>query len=118
VGPNVRLLTRFVIMIDMILYALRQLGTEVPFIIVLIGCIITACILWRRAPASSLYIILACVFTMVLLFMYPFSWAIVLANRYQNIPGINTAFSVGWSVARGIATVLFVIAVYAGRKQA
>src|SRR5208282_5522405 len=65
----VRLLTRFAIMIDMILYALRQLATEVPLILVLIGCIITACILWRRAPAASVYIILACVFTLVLLFM-------------------------------------------------
>jgi hypothetical protein len=105
-------------MIDMILYALRQLGTEVPLILVLIGCIVTACIFWRRAPSPSLYVILACVFTLILLFMYPFSWAFVLANGYQNTPGISTAFSVGWSVARGIATVVFVIAVYSGRKQA
>jgi hypothetical protein len=105
-------------MINMTLYALRQLGTEVPFILVLIGCIVTACIFWRRAPSSSLCVILACVFTVVLLFMYPFSWAIVLANGFQKIPGINTAFSVGWSIARGIATVLFVIAAYAGRKRA
>ena len=105
-------------MIDMIFYALRQLGTELPLILVLIGCIVAASILWQRAPSSSLYVILACVFTLMLLFMYPFSWAIVLANGYQKIPGINTAFSVCWSVARGIATVVFVIAVYSGRKQA
>jgi F0F1-type ATP synthase assembly protein I len=104
-------------MIDMILYALRQLLTEIPLITICIGCIVTAFIFWRRAPASSLYLVLACGFTLMLLFMYPFAWAIVLAHGAQTVPGISTAFSVGWSIARGITLILLVVAVYAGRKQ-
>jgi len=104
--------------IDMLFYAFRQLVTEVPLIIVLIGCIVVSLIFWRRAPRPSLYVLVACVFTLALLFFYPFSWACVLAAGDQNVPGINMAFSIGWSVARAIATILLVIAAYIERRQA
>jgi hypothetical protein len=104
-------------MIEMIIYALKQLLTELPMIVVCIGCIVVAFILWRRAPSSSLYLVLACSLSLALFFLYPFAWAYVLANNYQTEPGIRFAFSFGWSIFRAMFLILLVVAIYAGRKK-
>jgi hypothetical protein len=45
-------------MTDIILYELQQLVPEIPCILVSIGCIVAALMLWRRAPSASLYVVL------------------------------------------------------------
>jgi hypothetical protein len=86
-------------------------------IIVGAGCIVVALVFWRRAPSSSLYLVLACSLSLALLFIYPFAWAYVLAHDYQTVPGINFAFRFGWSIFRAIFSILLVVAIYSGRKQ-
>jgi predicted Na+-dependent transporter len=104
-------------MIAMILFVLRQLLTEVPLIIVCLGCIVAAFSLWQRAPSSSLYVVLACGFTLLLLIAYPAAWWCARTLGAQTQSAVGVAFSIGWSVARSIATIVLVVAVYAGRKN-
>ena len=104
-------------MIDMILFVLRQLVTEVPLVIVCIGCIVAAFVFWQRAPSPSLCVILACVFTLALLIIYPAAWWYARSLGAKTGSTVTTAFSVGWSMARATSTVLLVVAVYAGRKN-
>ena len=104
-------------MIDMLVYALKQLVTELPMILVGICCIVAGFVFWRRAPSSSLYLILGCSLSLALLFIYPFAWAYVLAHDDQGAPGIRMAFSFGWSVFRSLFLILMVVAIYSGRKQ-
>jgi hypothetical protein len=104
-------------MIDMIVYALKQLVTELPMIIVSIGCIVVALVFWRRAPSSSLYLVLGCSLSLGLLFIYPFAWAYVLAHDNQGTPGIRMAFSLAWSIFRSVFLILMVAAIYSGRKK-
>jgi hypothetical protein len=104
-------------MVDMIIYALEQLVTELPMIIVCVACIVAAFVFWRRAPSSSLYLVLACGFSLALFFIYPLAWAYVLAHGYQTEPGIRFAFSFGWSIFRAIFLILLVFAIYSGRKK-
>lgn len=104
-------------MIDVILFVLRQLVTEVPLIIVCIGCIVAAFVFWQRAPSASLYVVLACGFTLLLLIAYPAAWWCARALGAQTESAVGMAFSVGWSVARAISTILLVVAAYAGRKN-
>jgi hypothetical protein len=107
----------FANMIDMTIYALKQLVTELPMIIVCIGCMVVAFVFWRRAPSSSLYLVLGCSLSLALFFLYPFAWAFVLAHDDQAVPGIRMAFSFGWSVFRSLFLILMVVAIYSGRKQ-
>jgi hypothetical protein len=102
---------------EMLIYALNQLTSELPMIIVAIGCIVAAFVFWQRAPSSSLYLVLACSLSLALLFLYPFAWAYVLAHGYQTVPGISFTFRFAWSIFRGIFLILLVVAIYAGRKQ-
>ena len=104
-------------MIEMIVFVLRQLITEVPLIIVCIGCIVAAFVFWQRAPSASLYVVLACGFTLLLLTGYPAAWWCARAFGAQTRSAVGMAFSIGWSVARSISTILLVVAVYAGRKN-
>lgn len=101
----------------MIFFILRQLITEIPLIVVCISCIVAGIFFWKRAPSSSLYVVLACGFTLLLLVGYPAAWWIVREFGAQTESILGVSFSIGWSIARSISTVLLVIAVYAGRKQ-
>lgn len=101
----------------MIFFILRQLVTEIPLIMVCIGCIIAGFIFWKRAPSSSLYVVLACSFTLLLLVGYPATWWIARAYGAQTESVLGASFSIGWSIARSVSTILLVIAVYAGRKK-
>jgi hypothetical protein len=104
-------------MIEIIVYTLKQLVTELPMIIVSIGCIVVAFVFWRRAPSSSLYLVLGCSLSLALLLIYPFAWAYVLAHDDQAVPGVRMAFSFCWSVFRSLFLILMVVAIYSGRKQ-
>ena len=58
-------------------YVIQELLTELPSIVACIGGIVLAVTLWRRAPRSSLYVVLACGLTLLLLLAYPIVWQIV-----------------------------------------
>jgi hypothetical protein len=104
-------------MINMILFVLPEFLKESPFIITSIGCVVAALVLWKRAPSASHYVLLACGFSLALAVMYPVAWWCVRALGAQTQSTIGVAFSVGWSIARSICTILLVFAVYVGRRQ-
>lgn len=88
-------------------------------IAVAIGAVVTAGVFWRRAPLSSLLVILSCLLSVVLLISYPFAYKTVVhvwATDDQSLAQINLAFGFGWSFFRGFYLILLVVAVYAGRK--
>jgi hypothetical protein len=103
------------------IHAIRQqLFNEIPMIVVSFGAIVTAFVLWRRAPVSSLLVVLASISTLVLLIAYPFAYEAavhLLASNAQSADRIQIAFGVGWSIARAGYLILLVVAVYAGRKE-
>lgn len=103
-----------------IIFVFQQLATELPSILTLIGSIVVAVVLWRRAPSASLYVGLACGLSLVLLILYPVAWQVVrhvAEGDPQTVRRINIAFAVFWSVVRSISTILLVVAVYVGRER-
>ena len=108
--------------IDMttLFFVIQQLASELPSILTLAGSIVVAGIFWRRAPSSSLYVVLACGLSLVLLILYPVAWQVVRHTAEgdpQTVRKINIAFTVSWSVVRSISTILLIVAVYIGREQ-
>ena len=104
-------------MTDIIFYEFQQLLPEIPCILVCIGCIVAAFIFWRRAPSASLYVVLGCALTLVIVFAYPLIWFYVRSLGVGANPLVRSAFSFGISLADGLKIVLLVIAAYIGRKQ-
>jgi len=99
---------------------LQQLFNQVPMMFADLGCIVAALVLWRRAPLSSVLILLACGITLALLIVYPFAWAVavrLVGGDAQAVARIDILFGIGWAVVGAISTTLLVFAVYAGRKQ-
>jgi hypothetical protein len=115
-GRNCESIKLKIAMIDMTLFILRQLVTEVPLIMVCIGCIVVGFIFWKRAPLSSLYVVLACVLTLLLLVGYPAAWWIARAFGAKTESILGISFGIGWSIARSVSTILLVMAAYVGRK--
>ncbi len=99
----------------------RQILTELPTLVVCLGAIVAALVYWRRVPASSLCVLLACGLTAIVLVIWPVAFDVVvylLGGSAQARQAADFAFRVFWSVVRAIATALLVYAVYAGRKGA
>jgi hypothetical protein len=99
---------------------LQQLFNQVPMMLVDMGAIVAASLLWRRAPLSSLLIVLACSITLALLLVYPFAYQAVvhaLADSRQDVARISALFGVAWAMVGAISTTLLVCAVYAGRRK-
>jgi hypothetical protein len=81
---------------------------------------VTAFVLLRRAPLSSLLVVLACISSIVLIVVYPFAYEAVLhlfATDAQSVAAVRTVFGMGWSIVRATYLILLVIAVYAGRRS-
>jgi hypothetical protein len=104
-------------MTDIIFYELQQLVPEIPCIIVCIGCIAAAIIFWQRAPSASLYVVLGCALTLVIVFAFPLIWFYVRSLGIGMNPIVRGVFSFGISLAGAIKIVLLVIAAYIGRRQ-
>ena len=88
--------------------------------VVAVGAIVVAFVFWRRAPLSSLLLVLACITSIVLLVAYPIAYELLVhsvAGRGYSKGGIDFAFQVGWSFFRAGYLILLVFAIYAGRKQ-
>jgi hypothetical protein len=101
-------------------YIGQQLVTELPFILVCICGIGVAVALWRRAPSSSLYVVVACGLTLLLLVLHPFAWQVArhtFEGTALTARSINVAFAVFWSIERGIFASLMLLAVYSGRTR-
>jgi glucan phosphoethanolaminetransferase (alkaline phosphatase superfamily) len=99
---------------------LDSLFNAVPMIVVALGAMVAAIILWRRAPLSSLLVIIACVSSIALLIVYPFAYKVaenLFVTDAQSDSRIRMIFGIGWSIARASYLVLLVIAVYVGRKN-
>src|SRR5665213_712437 len=103
-------------MTDIIFYELQQLVPEIPCILVSIGCIVAALMLWRRAPSASLYVVLGCGVTLATVILYPVVWWYVRSLGVGANPLVRSAFSFGISVADSIKIILFVVAAYIGRR--
>src|SRR5665811_772702 len=57
-------------------FMLEQLLTELPSIVVLTAGVVLAFIFWRRAPTASLYVVLGCGLSLLLLLLYPLVWQV------------------------------------------
>jgi hypothetical protein len=101
-------------------YIFEQLLTELPSIVVCISAIVLALTFRRRAPSASIFVILACGLTLLLLLLHPFAWQ-VARRMFDGDPRmarrINVAFAFFWSMVRAISTGLLVAAAYAGRGR-
>lgn len=63
---------------------------------------------------------IACALTLVFLVLHPFAWqmALHMADRGTlSLRGINIAFTIFWSIERGIFAGLMLLAVYSGRTR-
>ena len=101
-------------------YIGQQLATELPYALVCTGGIMMALAFWRRAPSSSLYVLLACALTLLLLVVHPFAWQIarrVFEGTAVSARGVNIGFAVFWSLERGLFASLMLLAVYSGRSR-
>ena len=99
---------------------LRSLFNSLPMIIVALGSMVAAFVLWRRAPLSSLLVFVACISSLALIIAYPFAYKVVAhfqTGDAESMARVNNTFSLGWSIARAIYLILLVVAVYAGRKN-
>jgi NADH:ubiquinone oxidoreductase subunit 5 (subunit L)/multisubunit Na+/H+ antiporter MnhA subunit len=99
---------------------LDSLFTSVPMIVVALGALVTAIVLWRKAPLSSLLVVIACITSIGLLIIYPFAYKAaqhLFATDAESSARIRTVFGVCWSIARATYLILLVIAVYAGRQH-
>ena len=99
---------------------LDSLFTSVPMIVVAVGAMVAACVLWRRAPLSSLLVVVACITSIGLLITFPFAYKAaqhLFATDAESAARIRRAFGMGWSMARATYLILLVIAVYAGRQR-
>jgi len=93
---------------------------DAPMFVVAIGAIVVALVYWRRAPLSSLLLVLACISSIVLLVAYPVAYELVvhsMAGSGYSRGSIDFAFQIGWSIFRASYLILLVFAIYAGRKQ-
>jgi hypothetical protein len=104
-------------MINRILFIFWELLKESPFILVCVGSIIAALVLWRRAPSASLFVVLGCGLSLVLAAMYPVVWEYFVAHGRRGDPAVRSAFTFAWSLVRSASTVLLVLAAYAGRQR-
>src|SRR5438067_403999 len=92
---------------------LQQLLNQVPMMAVDLGAILAALVLWRRAPLSSLLIVLACSLTLALLLVYPFAYKMVVhvvASGPDDVARISALFGVMWAMVGAISTTLLVCA--------
>ena len=95
---------------------LQNLFTSMPMMLVAVACAVVAVVQWRRAPVSSLLVVLACGTSLALLLAYPFAYNAAV-HLFANEDRIKVVFAFAWSFARAIYLILLVIAVYAGRSQ-
>ena len=101
-------------------YIFLQFMEQIPMMLADLGCIIAACILWRRAPLSSLLVLLACSVPLLFLIVYPFAYELVLhsfASDAQTTRLIYVLSGVANALVGATFTTLLVIAVYSGRKR-
>ncbi len=99
---------------------LLTLFEYLPMIVVALGVIVVAFILWQRAPLSSLLLVLACASSLVVLIANPFVYEAVVhlgGSDAHSVASIDFAFQIGWSFFRAGYLILMVFAIYAGRKQ-
>jgi hypothetical protein len=96
-------------------YVYEQLLVETPYILACVGGVVLAVTLWRRAPSSSICVVVACGVTLFLLALHPIAWEI--ATRISRSSAINVLFGVLWSIERAIFAILLLLAVYLGRAQ-
>jgi hypothetical protein len=93
---------------------------DTPMLVVAFGAIVVAFVFWRRAPLSSLLLVLACICSLVLLIAYPVAYELVVhseAGSGYSRGRIDLAFQVCWSIFKAGYLILLVVAIYAGRKQ-
>ena len=101
-------------------YIFQQLLTELPSIVVCLAAITVAFTFHRRAPSATLYVIVACGLTLLLLLLYPVAWQVVrrmFDSEPETVRRINIALAFFWSMIRAISTGLLIIAVYVGRGR-
>ena len=101
-------------------YILQALTTEAPSILALAGCVLVGVIFWRRAPLSSLFVLLAGALSLVPLLLLPVAWQVahnMTGTGRETFRGINMAFSTLWSLMRAVSTMLLLAAVYLGRQK-
>jgi hypothetical protein len=99
---------------------LLALLRDLPMMAAAIGVMVAAFVLWRRAPLSSLLLVLACGSSLLLLILYPFAFTAVLrfgSADTQSVARISALFGIGWSIFRALYLIVMAVAIYAGRRN-
>ena len=84
------------------------------------GCMAAALILWRRAPVSSLLVVLASIVTILAFVVYPFAFAAAvrsIGSDSESVSRINSTFGFVWSLFRAAYLIVLAVAVYLGRRK-
>ena len=100
-------------------FILQHFVVQAPTMLVCLGCIVAAVALWRRAPTSSLLVLVASAVTIIALTIYPFAFVAAVrssGNDAQSFARFNMISSFAWSVFRAAYLVALAVAVYLGRK--
>jgi hypothetical protein len=97
---------------------LSSLVGELPGILAALGGTATGVVLWKRAPLSSLLLVIACSSSVVLLLLYPLAYELLAGLTSGNDrSGLNFVVRLLWSIFRATYLVLLIVAVYAGRNH-
>jgi ABC-type methionine transport system permease subunit len=101
---------------------LGGVATQLPVLLVCLVGIMVALISWRRAPAASLWTLLAFGLALLLCILIPISQQTMLRMMKESSLDTrvtaNIALGVVWSIVRAISYILLLVGVYAGRKSA
>jgi hypothetical protein len=89
-------------------------------VITCLAGIIFALVLWRRAALASIYLIVACIVSLVGCLLYPTSEEMIIVfSRGWSPQAANAAwdiFSIAWSILRAVTYILLIVAIYVGRS--
>ncbi len=101
---------------------LGGIAVQLPVLLVCLVGIMVALISWRRAPAASLWTLLAFGLALLLCILIPISQQTMLRMMTESSLDTrvtaNIALGVVWSIVRAISYILLLVGVYAGRKSA
>jgi len=95
-----------------------QLATSLPLLLVLIGGIVWAAMLWRRAPKAAMLAMAGLVIMLVSLIASVTITAYIISNR--TVAAASPALQISgfaFGIARAVGLGLVVAAVFANRQQ-
>src|ERR1043166_7226576 len=108
---------------EILMAVLKDLAVQIPSIIAIIACLILAIVRWKRHPRVSLLLLIG----LLLLLIHEFAFAVVYASvpdliiksandRATLSHNVNIALALIYNFLEVVPFVLFLIAIFMGRK--